>query len=239
MSETVILDNSTHADLRVRTEAGSPFGDNVNQALIFPSEFSEVQREYPIVFRKDENGELRAVALLGLDKDENLFIENDTWNARYIPAIQQRGPFLIGFSPQADGQAADPKIHVDMTHPRITESGGEAVFLPHGGHSSYLENVIRSLRIIHEGMSATPDMMKAFEDYDLLEAVDIDLKLNDTESYKVPDVITINSSRFEALDANKLHSLKKNGHLSSAMWVMSSMGHGPHLIALKNRRRAI
>ena len=65
----VLLNNIDHQDLRVIVRHGGEFGDSINQTLIFPTEFEEIQREYPIVFRKDAEGEFQSVALLGLDKD--------------------------------------------------------------------------------------------------------------------------------------------------------------------------
>ena len=42
----------------------------------FPTEFAELQREYPIFLRKDhDNGDWQAVALLGFDQHENLFLQ--------------------------------------------------------------------------------------------------------------------------------------------------------------------
>jgi hypothetical protein len=94
--------------------------------LIFPTEFAYAQREYPILFRRDSSGNLQAVALLGLDKDENLYLDDNGWNARYIPAVQQRGPFLIGFrNREVDGDVVrEPVIHVDLDHPRISQTEG-------------------------------------------------------------------------------------------------------------------
>src|SRR6188472_1831380 len=116
MTRNVLLDNVAHKDLKVRTGFSAEFGDSINSVLIFPTEFVYVQREYPILFRKDAGGLLQAVALLGLDKEENLFLEGGAWNARYVPAVQQRGPFLIGFrTVETSGEAVrEPVIHIDL-----------------------------------------------------------------------------------------------------------------------------
>ncbi len=126
MSNRVLLDNVTHKDLRVRTGFSAEFGDNVNQVLVFPTEFVFIQREYPIFFRRDEKGAFQAVALLGLDKGENLFLADPRWNARYVPAAQQRGPFLIGLhrGEDNDEQNREPMIHVDLDNPRISFEKG-------------------------------------------------------------------------------------------------------------------
>ena len=40
MTRFVLLDNIAHKDLRVRTGYSAEFGDNVNNVLIFPTEFA-------------------------------------------------------------------------------------------------------------------------------------------------------------------------------------------------------
>ncbi|MDX1293453.1 MAG: SapC family protein, partial [Hyphomonas sp.] len=87
MAKMALLNNIDHPDLRVITRYGADYGDSVNLAAVYPTEFSELQREYPIFFMKDAEGAFFCVVLLGLDKGENLFLDGDRWNARYVPAI--------------------------------------------------------------------------------------------------------------------------------------------------------
>jgi hypothetical protein len=76
MSRTVLLDNVNHKNLRVIARRAAEYGDNVNQVQTFPTEFGDVQRDYPIFFPKDsKSGEFQAIALLGLDRNENLFLD--------------------------------------------------------------------------------------------------------------------------------------------------------------------
>ena len=65
MTNHVLLDNITHKNLRIRLDHGAAFGDNVGVVPTFPTEFADVQREYPIFFRRDTTGAYYAVALLG------------------------------------------------------------------------------------------------------------------------------------------------------------------------------
>ena len=241
MTNTALLDNVAHKDLRVRTGYSAEFGDDVNHVLIFPTEFVFVQREYPILLRKDTNGDLQAVALLGFGKGENLFLdENGGWQARYIPAIQQRGPFLIGFRERdVDGEKVrEPVVHVDLDHPRISESEGEPVFLKHGGNSPCLEHANRMLQIIYKGTEHLRPMFAAFEAAGLIEEIDIDVELDAKTRYKLSGYFTISEDALSGLDGAQLQSLNQAGYLQLAMLVMNSLGNVSWLIELKNRRRA-
>jgi hypothetical protein len=117
------------------TRHSAEFGDNVQAVLTFPTEYGDIQREYPLLFRKDPgSGEFQSIALLGLERGENLFLDEGRWSASYVPGIVARGPFLIGFQEQeVDGEThREPVIHVDLDDPRVNETEGEAVFLEHG-----------------------------------------------------------------------------------------------------------
>jgi hypothetical protein len=239
MTNQVLLDNVTHKDLRVRTDYSADFGDAVNNVMVFPTEFIFVQREYPILFRRDDNGALQSVAMLGLDKDENLFLDGNRWNARYVPCMQQRGPFLIGMHRQGpDTQGGEAMIHVDMDSPRISQTEGEPVFLEHGGNSPYLEHVSRILGMINDGVTQTKPMFDAFEAAQLIEDMEIEIELDETLKYKVPGYQTISRERLAALDGAELERLNEAGYLQLAMLVISSLGNISWLIELKNRRRA-
>jgi hypothetical protein len=240
MNRTVLLDNVAHKDLRVRTGYSAEFGDSINSVLVFPTEFISVQREYPILFRKDASGNLQAVALLGLDKDENLFLGEDGWNARYVPAVQQRGPFVIGFRKASrDGEVVrEPVVHVDLDHPRISQTEGEPVFLRHGGNSPYLERANRVLQIIYKGTAAAGPMFAAFEEAGLIEPMEIEVQLDERTKYKLPGFLTISEERLGKLDGTQLERLNKPGYLHFAMFVLASIGNIHWLIELKNRKRA-
>lgn len=236
MTNAVPLDNVSHQDLRVRTGYSAEFGDSINLALVFPTEFIYVQREYPILFRKDQNGELRSFALLGLDKEENLFLDEPAWNARYVPAIQQRGPFLIGLHKTELDR--EPMVHVDLDHPRISTTAGEPVFLRHGGNSPLLEHINRMLQIIYNGDGLAKPMFAAFEAEGLIEPMEAEINLDDRVQYKLPNFFTINQERLDALDGAALERLNRSGYLQLAMMVVNSLGNIEWLIELKNRKRA-
>ena len=238
MTRTAVLDNVVHKDLRVRTGHSAEFGDNVNMAMVFPTEFAFVQREYPILFRKDGNGDFQAVALLGLDADENLFLDESGWNARYVPAVQQRGPFLIGLRKPADGENREPMMQVDLDHPRISKTEGEMLFLPHGGNSRYLDHASRMLQIIYRGTAHIRPMFTAFEKTGLIEAIDVDVEIDRTLNYKIPGFFTISADRLAGLGGEELERLNKAGYLQLAMQVLASLGNVSWLIELKNRKRA-
>ena len=240
MTNVVLLNNIDHHDLRVVTRHAAAYGDAVNLAAIFPTEFEDVQREYPILFRSDAGGAIQAVALLGLDRDENLFLGEGGWQGRYVPAILRRGPFSIGLrEEEAGGQIRrEPMIHVDLDDPRVSREEGEPVFLQHGGNAPYLDHVAGVLRTLYSGMEVAGPMFAAFDALGLIQPVEIEVSLNDEESYQLPDFLTIAQDRLADLDGASLEQLNRQGYLRLAFLAAASLANVGRLIELKNRMRA-
>ncbi|WP_303831119.1 SapC family protein [Asticcacaulis taihuensis] len=239
MSQPVLLDNVKHHDLRLISRHGADLGDNVNLALVVPTEFAEVQREYPILFRQSEGGTFQAFALLGLETDENLYLDETGWQARYIPAIQARGPFRIGLRENETGEAGEPMIMMDPDHPRLSRSEGEPLFRPHGGHAPALERILQTLRTLHIGNEASRHMFAAFEAAGLLAPVNIEIRFDETTQYKLPGFFSISREALAGLDGDALQKLNAAGFLGLAFHVVASMGNISRLIDMKNRRRTL
>ena len=232
----VLLNNVDHHDLRVITRHGPEFGDSVSQVLAFPTEFEWLQREYPIVLRKSSEGPLRPVALLGLARSENLFLDDEGgWRASNVPALMQRGPFSIA-APD-DGQG-EPMIRIDLDSPRISRSEGEPIFLPHGGNSPYLERTAAVLQAIYAGHRLLDPMVAAFEAARLLQPINLEVRVGETEVHVVPEVLTIDRARLAALGGTELAELHRHGFLQSAFLLAASLGNVQRLADLKNRRPA-
>lgn len=240
MPRHAMLNNVAHKNLRVITRFGAQFGDNVGTVLTFPTEYGDVQREYPIFFRKDpQTGEYSSVVLLGFSKDENLFLEGDRWDASYIPGVVARGPFLIGFQERSEGGEArrEPMIHVDLDNPRISESEGESVFLEMGGNSRYLEQIVSVLSGINQGIEISKVMFAMFAEMDLIEPVNLEIKLDGEERYDVVGLHTISEPKMRALGADAIYRLHRSGFLQGAYLVMASLNNVQRLIDRKRRRK--
>jgi hypothetical protein len=234
MAKRVRLDNVDHQHLRVIDRAAG--GQSVNQALVVPTEFEELQREYPILFRKDENGEFQSVAILGLDRGENLFLDDGSWISRYVPATLRRGPLFLAIG---DREQDEPIIVVDLDDPRVSESEGEPLFLPHGGAAPFLQQAMEALRTVHEGLRLGQTMVALLLELDLIAPVEINIDLGDGTHYRLPDLFTIGAEQFAALPAADLERLNRAGVLAAAIHVRSSLGNINRLVELKAGKLAI
>lgn len=241
MTKNVVLNNVDHKDLRIDVSRSEEYGDNVAGCVIFPTEFIDAHKEYPIYFQKDsETGEFQSVALFGFIHGENLFLDKGItgWSGRYVPALMKREPFLIGFSRDADAEQS--KVMLDTGSPRICHGNeGELVFLPSGGNSPFLEEVMRTLMLAHEGFSANQKMFKVFLDLELIEPLMLDIQFENGEHYTGNNYYTINQEKLYSLKENIVAKLHQSGYLQLAYLALFSLGNIKYLIEKRNVARRI
>jgi len=232
MTRPALLDNVTHRHLRIRTEHSAVLGDARQFALALPAEFRQLQTCFPIVFQAVEDS-FQPIVLLGLEPDQNLFLTDAGWDAPVVPMAMQRDPFLIGRSD--DGL----QLHVDMDSPRIVrpEEGevGTAIFMPHGGHSEYLDHVIGLMEHLHAHAQHLPTFIDALTQHQLLEPFVLDVELSDGQQGRLSGLYTIHEERLAALPGAALEVLQRDNHLLPIYMQIASMTHLRDLVERQNR----
>lgn len=239
MARYELLNNIAHRDLRVAMGFGPEFGDETGMMPAFPSEFAELQREYPIFLQKNSaTGEWQSVVLLGFEQHENLFLQDGRWNASYLPGAAAKGPFLIGFQEQrVDGELRQEAVmHVDLDHPRVNMTSGEPVFLPQGGNSPYLDHIASVLRGIRDGSVYGAEMFTAFEAKGLIQPVALDVQIDEQHRVVVNGLHGIDRDRLALLEGAELLALNRAGYLEGAYLMLASLHNMRRLIAEKQRR---
>lgn len=232
MAHTALLNNTEHHDLRVDTRRGAELGDAQMFALSFPDEFRSIQAHYPIVFRKTSEGSgFEPIALLGFRAGQNLFLQGERWDAGYLPLSIERQPFLIGRADEDD----DLLIHLDLDSPRLGHSAGQALFLPHGGSSDYLQRINSVLLALHQGVQATPAFIAALQGHELLESFVLDIELDDGSPHRLAGFYTINEERLAGLPGAALQGLARAGHLQAIFMAVASLSQLRALIERQNR----
>ncbi|MGH8045562.1 MAG: SapC family protein, partial [Stenotrophomonas sp.] len=205
----------------------------------YPSEYAELQREYPIFLRRDAaTGEWQSVVLLGFEQHENLYLQEGRWNASYLPGAAAKGPFLIGFQEnRIDGALTQEAVlHVDLDHPRVNTAQGEPVFLPQGGNSAYLDHIATVLRGIHDGHAFGAEMFAMLDTKGLIQPVTLDVQLDPQNRVNVNGLHAIDRDRLAQLDGTALAELNRAGYLEGAYLMLASLHNMRRLIAEKQRR---
>ncbi len=242
---TTMLNNIDHQHYRVLHQFSAALGDNLPTVPVVPTEFDDLQKEYPILLRKDVAAQWQPVALLGFAAGENLYLSEKAahgWDAHYIPASVEKGPFRIGFQRPlnlTDEPAAvihlDPahvKVQADASQPHFAKA--QPLFLAQGGNSPYLEYIAGRLDCLHRGAALQSAFCEALAALDLIVPVNIELTLVNSEKIRLTGNYCLYAGRLAALGGDALQQLHQQGFLAPAFAMVSSMSHIDRLLARKN-----
>lgn len=234
MTRNVLLNNIDHKDLRVISQRGAAYGDDVMCVVTYPAEFRNVAAHYPIIFQKSPDGTtFIPLALFGFKDKQNLFLRDDgRWDAYYLPLAVERLPFLIGL----DGQ--ELMVHVDLDSPKVSATEGEPVFLPFGGNTEYLERISSVLLALHEGVQTTKAFVAALLANELLEPLTLDIEQLDGSVYRWAGFYTIHEERLQKLGAQALGQLNDAGFLQPIYMAVASVSRFRDLIERVNQAGA-
>ena len=229
-----LVNKDEHRNIRIRTEHGAEYGENVQLAMTFPGEFRSVQSVYPIVFHKNSDEDYIPVALFGFEQDENLFLSDSGWDASYVPAMMRKEPFLIGT--QGDDNDPSRVLSLDLDSPRVNTEHGEALFGELGEMTDYLESQANLLELIYTGSQQNALFINALIEQDLLESVTFEVLLNDGSRNSLLGFHTINEDKLSELSAETLHLWNRNDLLLPLYMVLASTSNIQRLVDLKNEK---
>lgn len=236
MSNYEVLSPSVHSDLRVITDCGELYGDNIQYVLTYSLEFRNIQSCYPIFFAKNpEQDEYSPIALLGFAQDENLFLEDNQWNASYVPMMVQRQPFLIGKQLSAD-KVEKPVVSINMNSPRVGVEKGNKLFGEDKKPSDYLTKIIHKLEALHHGSEHNKGFMDALMTNNLLEPFTLEIPLINESRNKLVGFYTINEQKLLELDGATLEEFNRHGYLQPIYMALASYSRVRLLIEKKNAR---
>lgn len=236
MNQYEILSTEKHRQTRIRTGFGADLGDAVMYVMTFPLEFRDIQSCYPILFTKDPNtGGFLAAALFGLEPKQNLFLEDDRWNATYVPALVQRQPFLIAKSEEDENKP--PVVSLDVEHPRVNTAEGESLFDDDGNPTAFLEQKIALLDKLHQGLQHSAGFINTLLQHELLEQITLDLAFADGEKRTLEGFYCIAEERLYQLEGDVLESLNQAGYLQPIFMAVASLSRIRDLIERRNRSR--
>lgn len=239
MANHALLNNIEHSDLRVITQRGDEYDDNLWFTPTFVDEIRSVQAHYPIVFHKNpESGQFTPITLFGFEQHENLFLQDDKWDAAYLPLSVQRLPFFIGKQEiTTDGVTEQERvITIDLDSPRVSKTEGIELFLEYGGNSPYLEDIATILETLHHGLQGNEAFVNALTTLNLLESMTLDITLDNGANHQLIGFYTINEEVLNNLSPENIVRLHNAGYLQAAYLILASQVHFRDLVARKNQR---
>lgn len=221
----VPLNPQTHRTLRVRLAMPFHHATGLMLCPVVSSEISAVARDYVIVFPMADDDVPQA--LLGTEAGRNCYLAaSGHWLCRYVPAHIRRYPFMIGLTGDAtEGDGRRFKVLIDDASEHLSQTEGEALFLPDGQPTPLLEKVQASLSRLQADHMATQNMVQQLNALDLLAERKLKMRGQDGKEHLLSGFRMLDGSRLQALKPESLADLQRSGALLLAY---------AHLMSLSN-----
>jgi len=229
--QPVGVDRDQLRQTRIRTDRPSlDFTTSLNSIFLAASEFGDAARDLPIVFvnaGKDEKGqdELAPVAVLGVTQSENLVTDNNTWRARYMPAMLRVYPFCTARL-DADRFA----ICIDSAWEGVSQTEGQRLFTDDGENTEFLKSAQQQLELLEAEIARTRGFCQRLRELDLVRDMRFDATLPDGRKHTVDGFFTVDQDRLANLPDATVLQLHKDGLLGliHAHWM--SLGNMQRLL---------
>ena len=190
------------------------FTQSLNAIPVSYTEFNVAHRDYPIVFSSgDEGRSFAPVAVLGLQAQENLFVQDSVWTRDvYLPAYVRRYPFCMARVTLDNVEQAERLICVEKDY--IAESGGEPMFDAKQEPLPRWKEVEKLLEEYEADLERTKEMCGILADYGLLEPFTMQATLNAGGSMHLTGMFRVDEKKIEFLNASQHKNLIKKGVMS-------------------------
>ncbi|MDD2914459.1 MAG: SapC family protein [Gallionella sp.] len=220
--KVVALDSEQHRNLKFAdNEIDFGFARGTTAVLLGGIEFAEAGREYPIVFIRGQDKQLRPVALLGVRDGENLFVdENGKWDARYIPAFVRRYPFVM-----AEGnEPGQLVVCIDESCAALNAEHGELLINAQGKMQPRMNDVMQFLQNFQQEFTRTELIARQLDELGLFVQQGARFDTAAGETFQLNDFYLIDEAKFGQLEDAKLPSLFRSGALGLVYLHLASMG---------------
>jgi hypothetical protein len=233
----VVLDSQTHRNVRIARRPTRESAE-VNVVSVIPREFARLVAHYPIFFTKNtESGRFEPAALLGFQRQENLFFVNGRWDAAYVPLQIQRQPFSLipRRSDSSAGGQPSLDVAIDLDGSNIQAQEGERLFLEDGAPTKFLQEITSMLSALVSGSREAYAFTGRLAELNLIESVRIDIEFVDRSETKLEGLYWIAAAAVKALTAAQLAELRDREFLEWLYFQMASVSHVSGLVARKNQ----
>jgi hypothetical protein len=235
--KVVALNSDVHRNLKFAVEeADFTFARDTTAVLLAGVEFAEAGREYPIVFIRAPDRQLRPVALLGVRSGENLFVdEQGKWDARYIPAFVRRYPFVMAEG-GANGQLV---VCIDESCPALNAQHGELLINAEGKLEPRMNEVVQFLQNFQQEFARTELVTKKLDELGLFVQQGARFDSSTGETFQLRDFYLIDEKKFGQIEDAKLPELFRIGALGLVYLHLASLGNMRRLVDRLSARSAV
>ncbi len=210
--KVVPLNKEVHSELYIENIEGYQHTKETNSIYIAAVEFLQVSKEYPIVFAKGADEKIFPVALLGLQKNKNLFVDDKgVWNANYIPAYVRRYPFILA---TPDEKQATFTVCIDESYSGFnTAKEGKPLFDEKGEQLDLLKQAVDFLQDYQSHVQLTTHFCENLSKLDILEPMQANIERMDGDKTTLGGFMGVSREKLKALKPAQLTELVKTDQM--------------------------
>ena len=221
-----------HGKKRIKTIENFEFAKNINMASVMVHEFSRAASIYPIVFVEDKGkDQFKPVVLLGLEEWENLFIQDDKWQASYIPAIIRRYPFALAKT----GEEGRFTVCIDEESELVNEKEGQTLFNVNGEPDELMDRVKRYLAELQQMDKFTEEFCKYLTEKNMFTPLNMKVRIGN-ELRNITGGYIINEERLNSLSDETFLEMRAKKYIPVAYAHLSSLSQIERLLNFKEKK---
>lgn len=232
MTNIVAIKKEQHQNIKVAAQRDLRQFADQHIAPVTVREFAQAATSYPIVFVKEpESNQFRTVAMLGLEAGENLYLNEEKWQAIYVPQAFSLVPFSLGLDPDKEKTLTSC---VDLDSPFVGEDKEHALFDAEGNETDFFKNIHDQLGRLYENELTNQKFMQVLVENDLIQELELVVTFADGQSKKLVGIYGINEKNLQNLSDDKVLEFNKAGTFMPIHAMLTSAGQVNRLAQLRN-----
>lgn len=221
----VPVDREKHKNTRIAPLAVFDFAAGIQSVPVTLGEFGEAHKEYPIVFLRTPQAKVLPAALLGLRRNENLYVNaSGAWEARYVPAFVRRYPFIF-----ADAGNDRLTLCFDELYVGVDADTGERLFVG-GVETPYLKRMLEFMSACQSDFRATEQFCKHIDELEVLTQMSAAAEMKSGEKYVIENFLVVDEAKLRGIDSVSVGRMFQSGELAFVY---------AHLMSLSNLGKLI
>jgi len=223
-----------HGSLRILKTQTYRFAESYYIVSLQVNEFIRAAATYPIVFVRN-NDRFRPYALLGLNRGENLFLDEEgRWKTGYIPTVIRTHPFVLGKAPDQDGMM----VCLDTESELVSETEGEPLFDESGKPTEVVEKAQKTLSDLQRFVAFTRRFSDDLNDRGLLSPLEIKIREGGGAApQSIDGCYGVNEKRLNELPDESFLEIRRSGMLPLIYAQSLSMGQMERLLKMQQSGR--
>lgn len=205
-----------HRDVRLIPGIDLSAFHKVNHAKIGLHEVTHAAADYPLVFLKDaDSGQFRLVALFGIEPGVNSFLNDDFWQAVYLPQAVIAAPF------QLDEQ--DKALIINEASTLVTTVTGNALFSADGCETSTLQQICVTLAELDQGQTEAAQLIECLLTFGLIWPIAVTAHLVSGQKNLVQGLYSISPILLREIGPDALMDLHGRDYLGPIYTMIQSL----------------